>query len=254
MIDIINCWRQVDFNKKPYIHKKDEVLLKSDFHNYQDFNACIKNKNFGFDDSKFHLNLVPVPYAGNILDAKIYILMLNPGFGILDYYSETRDSLYKDYAIKNVRQELNDDDFPFLYLNPKFLWHGGGQYWEGKLRDIIHNIAQSGSLSYVDSLSFLSKNIAVLELVPYHSKSYTLKDKIYSQLYTPKMMLDFVHDHVIPKATAGKACIISTRKSKLWSLPQNENIVIYEKGQTRGAHLSGNTSGGKKILEFLSRN
>lgn len=131
------------------------------------------------------------------------------------------------------------------------MWHGGGQYWENKLRDIIHEVSHSKSVSYIDALSFVSKNIATLELIPYHSKIFKLKNNLYNQMYTPKLMIDFVREYVVPRVRSGKACIICTRRKKRWHLPKNKNIIVYTGGQTRGASLSKNTTGGKKIIKFL---
>lgn len=251
-MELINLWNDFDFDKKPYIHAKDSILLGNVFNNSKDFNDYIENPNFGFEDNKFHLNLLPVPYVGNILKAQIYILMLNPGFGILDYYAESCSETYRNLLIKNLKQTLQDDKFPFIFLNPELLWHGGGQYWEKKLKNIIVTVAKSLALSYVDSLSFISKRIAVLELVPYHSKSFGLSNKDFNKLYTPSVMLDFVKNYVVPRVQNGQACIISTRNSSRWNLPKNENnIVVYSGGASRAAHLSTNTKGGQKIIEFL---
>ena len=250
-MELINLWKNFNFNKMPYIHAKDSTLLGNGFNNSKDFDDYIENPNFGFEDNKFHLNLLPVPYVGNILKAQIYILMLNPGFGILDYYAESYSKTYRNLLIKNLKQTLQNDKFPFIFLNPELLWHGGGQYWEKKLKDIIVTVAKSLALSYVDSLSFISKRIAVLELVPYHSKSFSLSNKDFNRLYTPSVMLDFVKNYVVPRVQNGQACIISTRNSSRWNLPKNDNIIVYSGGASRAAHMSKNTDGGKKIIEFL---
>jgi hypothetical protein len=42
--------------------------------------------------------------------------------------------------------------------------------------------------------------------------------------------------------------LILTRQEKAWGLAPHKNIVIYRGGETRGASLGPNTSGGKAIL------
>ncbi len=250
MEDLLSCWKNFNLNRKPYLHQKDDVLRSEDFFNYTNYDEFINSSDFGSKDHKFHFGLLPVPYIGDLKNAKVFILLLNPGFNILDYYAESNDKLFKEYMIKNIKQELENDPYPFFKLNPKFIWHG--KYWVSKLNDIIDEVKIKKNLpSYAESLSFVSKNIAALELVPYHSKSFKLSDKKLNQLYTSQIMLEWVNDYLVPKVRNGEACIILTRKASMWNLPKHKNIVVYSGSETRGAHLSRNTEGGKKILEFL---
>lgn len=251
---IIETWKSFDFKTKPYVHPDDKILLR--FNNdYRDFQHYIKDPNFESPEkeSYFHLNLLPVPYKGDIINAKVYILALNPGFRILDYYSESSSQSVRELLIKNAKQELTNEQFPFFELNPEFLWLGSGRYWTTKLKDIISEIQNRTNKTYVDSLKFLSKNIAILELVPYHSKEFKLKTTILKSLETTKIMVDFVKSYVIKKANNGNACVIVTRKSKYWGINESKNVIIYKGSESRSAHLSKGSRGGKAIIEFLEK-
>ena len=269
MNKLIEFWEKLDTERKLLVHPEDidRIDLDSHYKNIDDYDDYINNNcSFGSDKNKFHLNLIPIPYTGDIEDAKIYILTLNPGFEILDYYAESKDREFKEALINNLRQKL-DVNYPFIFLNPKFLWHGGGQYWEKKLKNVINEVTErfknpedfekplgmleNTSNIYKKALSYVAKKIAVLELVPYHSKSYNLPNKKFKNLQSPKIMTDFVKKELLPKAKKSEKCIICTRGSKSWDLTDDNNVIVYNKKEARGAHISSKSRGWEKILEFL---
>jgi hypothetical protein len=56
---------------------------------------------------------------------------------------------------------------------------------------------------------------------------------------------------LLPKARDGKVIIVVTRSVKNWQLPQHKNIISYEGGETRSAHLTLKSRGGKAIANHL---
>jgi len=64
-------------------------------------------------------------------------------------------------------------------------------------------------------------------------------------------MLEYVHDVLVPKARSNDATIIVTRSVHNWKLPKHNNIVVYEGGETRSAHLTLKSRGGKAIAKHL---
>ncbi len=183
---LIEAWRQCSTDNPPYYLRTDAVLLAEDLcYLPVSFEEYVQSKHFGqANDTKFHLGLIPLPYVGNLETAKIFLLMLNPGFHPGDYFN-----------------------------------------------DITHHQA----------LSLLSQKLACLELIPYHSKSFGISRKAYNKLQSHKLMLAFVHDVLQVQAKAGDICIIVTRKSKVWGLSKDENIIVYEGHEARAAHLTKNT-------------
>jgi hypothetical protein len=105
-------------------------------------------------------------------------------------------------------------------------------------------------VSYQNAMSILSKKLACLELIPYHSKSFGA-GSLLNKLPSVKVMRSYVQDIVIPRAKADKAIIIATRQVKMWQLPEHKNIVMYEGGETRSAHLTISSRGGQAIAKNL---
>jgi hypothetical protein len=252
--ELIGLWRQVGFSKPPYILHGDEALLEDEsrFYSYKTFQEFIGNRNFGLaKDNRFHLGLVPTPCAGNLRKASIYILALNPGFEPVDYYAESENPEFRRAKIRSLRQENDGDEFPFISLDPCFAWHSGASYWTGKFRDLINALRAKGKLDYTGALKILSQKIAILEHVPYHSRSYRLSQRVLEKMQSPKAIRHYVRDVLVPRAKAGDAVIIVTRKNSHWKLDRHRNIVVYAGTESRAAHLTLKSRGGKAIAHFL---
>jgi hypothetical protein len=250
--ELIEGWRECNFKSPPYLFPKDNVeILNRNAKIFQSYDEYIASTQFGKqNDTSLHIGLLPVPYAGNLEKASIFILMLNPGFSPSNYFFEQNSLTYRKAHIRTLRQENGSDDYPFIYLYPEFAWHPGSKYWQNKLQTIIEAYSKHLGTKYQEAMSQVSKKLACLELFPYSSKSFgesSLLDKLQSSL----VMLKYVHDVVIPKAEEGKAVIIATRSIKYWNLPKHKNIIIYEGGETHAAHLSLKSRGGKAIAKHL---
>ncbi len=175
MNSLVKFWSKCKLDKPPYIHPDDCKLAKSQFDLF-DFKVrtpaqFIKSEKFGdFKDRSFHLSLYPGPYIGHLDTAKIVILMLNPGLGFSDYTTDN-DAEHARWIKKVIRQDLANAEFPFISLNPEFSWTGGFRWWEGKLRKTLTCLAEKNFRgSYFDALQYLSKQMACIEMVPYHSR------------------------------------------------------------------------------------
>jgi hypothetical protein len=69
--------------------------------------------------------------------------------------------------IRNLRQELDGMEFPFVFLDPEFGWHPGFRWLEEELRDVATIIAKRKyNGRYLDALRELSRRVAAIELVP----------------------------------------------------------------------------------------
>lgn len=237
---LIEFWKKLDIKKKTFVHPEDEDYIENLEENYTTINCyddyINNNSTFRADEHKFHFNLIPIPYIGDIKKAKIYILMLNPGFEILDYYAESKDNELKYSLINNLRQENFDPKYPFIFLNPKFLWHGGGRYYENRFKELIEKAKGD---TYDKQLSQVAKKVAVLQLVPYHSKNYKQSEKPLPK--SSNRIQNFVMNELLPKA--GKEIeIIFVRGDKWGDLKTNVNVIKSDKKQ-RSSHIS------KKIFE-----
>jgi hypothetical protein len=248
--DLIEAWRRCNLEAPPHVFPGDEELLSDFAIIHQSFDEYVNSPQFGAPDKRFHTGLLPLPFAGNLERASIFILMLNPGLSAGDYFAEERVLAFRQAHIRMLRQENAADEFPFIFLNPAFAWHPGAMYWQKKFHSIVKAIQQRRRTSYQQAMRILSGNLACLELVPYHSKSFGA-GSLLEKLPSVQMMRKFVQDVLIPKARADQAVVIVTRQASMWQLPAHRNIVIYQGGETRAAHLTMSSRGGQAIAERL---
>ena len=254
--DLIEFWRSCALTAPPYAHPQDLPILRRSGRSLiendaLDFESYVSGPRFGDRmDNHFHLSLLPVPYLGNLKDADIVILLLNPGFDYTDYWAETKMPDLRKRLEDNLRQSFDGVEFPFAMLDPKFCWHGGFVWWEKKLHDVIATIAEERfKRNYLAALKDLSNRLACIELVPYHSSSFN-DHKLINLLPSIGKAREYVQRVLLPDAKAGKRTVIVTRQVKNWGLSRGlDNVVIYEGGHTRGASLSPNSAGGRAILE-----
>ena len=176
---LLDFWsdRKFDpFGSPPYLHPVDREwfrkyqpnILKSEPHSFASF---IKSVEFGTPvEKQLHLSLLPAPFSGDISKAEVYILLMNPGFSASDYYAEEVPA-FRSALVANLHQKNLDSDFPYFSLNPKFAWSGAFQWMESRFRPVLQVLKTTKHLNHHDALSFLSKQIAVIELIPYHSSN-----------------------------------------------------------------------------------
>ena len=138
-----------------------------------------------------------------------------------------------------------------MFLDPHFSWHGGFLWWHGKLQGVIEALSKKRGKSFAEAREFLATKVASIELSPYHSTSFRNHDRLLENLHSVKLAREYVEKKLVPRAKSGKAIIIATRAVKHWNLPKHANIICYEGGHARGAHLTPNSQGGKAILKHL---
>jgi hypothetical protein len=253
--DLIAFWQQFERQKAPFAHPADLPVLRTNSRWVEadavDFDTYIAGPRFADpDDDRLHLSLLPVPYIGDLRRAEIVILLLNPGFGYSDYWAESHGPGFRKGLVDNLRQSFEGNEFPFIFLDPQFCWHGGFIWWEKKLREVIQEIAlRKFGGNYREGLKSLSSKLACVELVPYHSSSFG-EHRLIDRLPSVQAARDFARGSLMADATANKRTVIVTRQVKTWGVKAGtSNLVIYEGGHTRGASLSPKSTGGKAILK-----
>jgi len=177
--DFIKFWRQSIPKRPPFAHPSDFDALHVKNSRYihsesiSTFDDFVASARFGdFKDARLDLSLLPVPYQGDLREADIFVLLLNPGFGYTDYYSEWEVPEFRKRREQNLVQDFEGIEFPFLGLDPDFCWHGAFRYWEEKFRSVLRRIAEVKERSYLDVLREMSKRLVALQLVPYHSPRF----------------------------------------------------------------------------------
>lgn len=254
MVSYIDYWRMMKFDSRPFVHPCDADSLRNvESNNINGFDDFILDERFqNPDDKSLHLGLRPGPFCGDLNKATVFILLLNPGLNEGDYYAENNVPGL-DRRMENViHQKLENEEYPFLWLDPSLCWLSASQWWHKKLSSISYALNSERKEPYTSTLKYMSKSIAAIELFPYHSRSFENKAFL-KKLKSTSKAIDFVNSVLLQRARIGEITIIVTRQSKKWGLGKCklENIICYTGGQSRGASLSLESKGGKAILERL---
>ncbi len=259
MLDIVKFWRACPIGKPPFVHpddlpalrRRDGDLLNAPAANFRQF---VAGQRFGnFSDHRFHFSLLPIPYQGDLSRADIFLLQLNPGFDLTGYYAEWNVPAFRRRLERNLRQELDREEFPFLALDPEFCWSSGYRWWEAKVRDVARIVAQQKyNGRYLDALRELSQRIACIELVPYHSVAFH-EHRLIKVLPSSSQVKRHFKMRLLKRASSGKVLVIAMRQVTAWGLHDVEKIglVAYAPALSRGSSLSSRTPGGVAILERL---
>jgi hypothetical protein len=250
--ELIRAWRKFEPSKPPYVLPSDRDVLLAYGHNksYGSWERYIRDPNFLEQSSDLRLDLLPVPYVGNLRTASIFFLLLNPGFSPVDYFAEYKVRAFKEAQIETLRQAR---DCSFMGLDPQFSWSGGFRYWQSKLNEIITQFGEDTGISYGEAHAFVRKTVAAIELFPYHSTSFRVPAKVINQLTSVRLANSYVHDVLLPRAKSKEILIIVMRKADQWGVRHGPNVVVYKGGQARGAHVTPNTRGGAAMLQALRK-
>ncbi len=264
-MDLISAWRDFDATADPpYILDDDRPALKKFLRSRErhvshiSWEKAHSHPDAGNPDKNhIHFGRLPTPFVGDLLRASIYILTLNPGHALGDYYAEYKDPSFRKVLLNNLRQESRDQHQSFIFLDPQFAWDGGFNYWHGKLEGVIGELATYRGVSFAQARSDLSEKLAVIELVPYHSVSSGAVGNLPDKLDSSQLAKEFVKNHVLEKVRNGNAIVIVVRQVRRWdealggSLQEGHGVIRYTQGEARGASLSPRTRGGKAILKYF---
>lgn len=253
-LELIESWRGTSLKRPPYVHKDDRILFSPDAKGnvciYKDVDEYIRSEDFGAEkERKLHLGLLPVPYSGNLSQANVFILMLNPGLSNpnLAYYIQQHDGLQNSLA--GIYQDGFNKKYPLGGLNPSLMWRSN--YWRSKLDDIVRLAMEKRQMDYRRALTFVAQRVAVLQLYPYRSANFGLPRRTRRELRSSQLIVNFVRACLLPEAESGKVLIVVTRKAKSWHLHPKKNVIVYDGPESRSAHLSLKSRGGKAIAKHL---
>lgn len=251
-MNLIQVWKRYK-PKLPYVLPDDESIMKKQQCSIEVWKDQIRKTDFldPKNNDLFQLGYLPVPFAGNLKKASIFILMLNPGFGPADSYAEGHSRKFN----KALRECLNQTSKAYFYaLDPQFSWTGAFYYWHKKLEKLILKIATIKGTSFSEARRFLADHLACIEMVPYHSGSFNSSGKLLDHLHSANLAKNFVRKNLYKKAANGEILIVVTRKIDSWGLrPIKNKVVNYTGGEARGAHLTPSSKGGGAIIDFLKR-
>ena len=93
-MNLIDAWADWQPDSPPFVLDGDREVLTSQrsaravvtHRSWQEASQAPDFSEPG--DRKLHLGLLPQPFFGDVQNASIYVLLLNPGIGPSDYYGE----------------------------------------------------------------------------------------------------------------------------------------------------------------------
>ncbi|MDD5056059.1 MAG: hypothetical protein PHZ00_07395 [Candidatus Peribacteraceae bacterium] len=217
---LIEHWKKFRVSSsEPHIHPADRnLLLKLNSHFFQDYNQYIDSYLAGcVSPTDIHTGLLPVPFWGDFRTAKVFILMINPGFSHDDYVSEVNEEF-------RVALENNLHSWNFSFLDKKFLWTGGGWYWEGRFKEIAEELRMKKYCkNYGDALQHIAKRVSVIELVPYHSKKFRVKGSILNQLESKRIAHEAAN--AIAKVAKRNEAGLIIRGNRYWQIHEGSQSI-----------------------------
>lgn len=235
--DLMDFWKCCKLEKPPYRHPKDRLAderIQQGVNCYADYVRAFEENQLS--DKKLHLSLLPQPYQGDLENAEVIVLLKNPGFHPSDYIAEEKPE-FRQSLVETIRQERRSH----MFLDPKWAWTSGFNWWEPKLRKVGCIIAKEKfGGDYSKALACLATKIASLELVPYHSKSFSGTTTIRSAEAARKFAREASKDRKI----------VVIRAAKDRNIGDGPNIITYTGGQARGASLGPGSCGGRAILKL----
>ncbi len=178
-----NPWEEIE---------KGKYILSTEIDRIKEFNETAS------DEHKIQTQLIPDPFFGN-KDAKVVLLMLNPGFGGKEEEDYKKNN-FEQVLLNNLKHQNTSKHF--FSLDEKFELTEAYKYWKPKVKELN----KDGFTN-----DFLSANIFCINLFPYHSKKYKkIKGRL---LESQKYALHLLHEKIKYK----DSLIVSMRAYKDWS-------------------------------------
>jgi len=228
------------------LHPQDEKYLKNNKNNYcldiayeevikvygNELKSDLTLKEFEKNKSyrnKILTNLLAVPFFGDIVNAKIYILIGNPGFHTGDYLDEHKNSDY----IKLVKENLKINSKTFIPLHPEAVETGGYKYWShnGRIPKIAKFLTNSNNKNYSDNYKKVKDSVCIIESIAYHSCNKPSNDlyNLPSSILTKRL----VNEHVQKKVLNNEALCFVWRSASFWNVEEHKNVIVREPKMAR---------------------
>ena len=250
-----NVWKELKYKKlsSEELVSKEEVLNKIYYAaKDEDFifdlldNEIYKNMDKGRDIEKFgsiklDLRVVPLHYIGDIENAKILILSLNPGIDkeyinfyidMLEAKTETDEKKYEDVIKDNLNfTKRKFFEFDYHHLQKKVYWSKLKVLFPKKYEEKIKKIRKGIDTTDLDK--YFTRNIALVEFFPYHSQKYDRKLENLIDLYIKKKgeylpSQKFVFRLIENRIREKDVTIVIARSKKKW-MEAISGLSSYEK-------------------------
>jgi hypothetical protein len=201
------------------IHPKDKKVLSS----------WLENGNrtaIAADEGRpgaLHLSLSPVPYVGNLRTADIFLAMTNPTVGEPDYVDN------KKPAFRRMLQANLDQNNVVSCFALDATWPSWSNYYRRFFGRFVSDYARISEISEQEVWSELGSRLAILELVPYYSKTATdlTQTKLYKTLPSALFAQSALQE-IAANRPEGKALIICRWKKgpERWGITDEARCVV----------------------------
>ena len=143
-----------------------------------DDDANEKTKKAAKEKYKLRLNVYPQHFVGDIDNAEIIILSLNPGYST-EYYDAYKNSINNNgINYEQIIKENLEMKRPFFHAFELANESDLG-YWGNKMKCWVEGYDKKDNEELIESLKKITKDIALAEFFPYHSISYNgMYDKL----------------------------------------------------------------------------
>ena len=220
-----NPWREVaeKIEKNGYMRLEKLNAYADDIPFIEEFNERTKNE----PEYQLHTEILPYPFIGDVLGARVVLLMSNPGYKVssnIEAHEKMSDE-EKRFVIRAQTQAMLLEDRAIFYSGPEYKPFNDEQdwYWAKKTRIIREAVPGAET------------KIAAVQLMAYHSRKYkpfpAKMGLLPSQEYTKRLVKYLIDKNVI---------FVYARSKAQWRdfVPELENATCVELSSIRNACLS----------------
>lgn len=222
-----NPWRVLaeKIEKNGYMRLEKLNAYADDIPFIEEFNERTKNP-----DHQLHTEILPYPFIGDVLGARVVLLMSNPGYKVssnIEAHEKMSDE-EKRFVIRAQTQAMLLEDRAIFYSGPEYKPFNDEQdwYWAKKTRIIREAVPGAET------------KIAAVQLMAYHSRRYkpfpAKMGLLPSQEYTKRLVKYLIDKKDVVFVYRG----IKNKARWLDFVPELENATCVELSSSLNACLS----------------
>lgn len=222
-----NPWRVLaeKIEKNGYMRLEKLNAYADDIPFIEEFNKRTKNP-----DHQLHTEILPYPFIGDVLGARVVLLMSNPGYKVssnIEAHEKMSDE-EKRFVIRAQTQAMLLEDRAIFYSGPEYKLFNDEQdwYWAKKTRIIREAVPGAET------------KIAAVQLMAYHSRKYkpfpAKMGLLPSQEYTKRLVKYLIDKKDVVFVYRG----IKNKARWLDFVPELENATCVELSSSLNACLS----------------
>lgn len=256
MLEIVKFWKDFVPNPGNNTHPQDKKFIDETGKTPIALFSSKLTKSLE-PDCTFRLGLLPQPYMGNLAKSRIVLVMLNPGYAGTEF-EEHKDLQARKAILDTINQNFSGDlaGSNYMYMNELFKDTAGYRYLcceprnpiKGCLRDCIVQYAKEKGISIENSQQYISNNLCMIELFPYHSAKFGKVKPMINDLPSHLQAKAFI----IEKAKDKKNLIFLVRGAERFdeSFLSQKNVIRFGQGESRKMYFTLHKHG-KKLLDHI---